>query len=71
MARIHAVRYEYEHELAAWSQDQPVPPALAEIRWMIEELRVSFFDQSVRTAYPVSEKRVLRALDLALAPSPA
>ncbi|MBK1786525.1 ATP-dependent RNA helicase HrpA [Prauserella cavernicola] len=38
-------------------------PELAEIRWMIEELRVSFFAQTLRTAYPVSVKRVLRALD--------
>jgi ATP-dependent helicase HrpA len=34
-----------------------------EVRWMIEELRVSFFAQSLGTAYPVSEKRVWRALD--------
>ena len=33
---------------------------------MIEELRVSFFAQQIRTAYPVSEKRVLKALDDAL-----
>ncbi|WP_028864655.1 ATP-dependent RNA helicase HrpA [Psychromonas aquimarina] len=31
---------------------------LAEIYWMIEELRVSFFAQQLGTAYPVSEKRV-------------
>ena len=34
---------------------------------MIEELRVSLFAPTIRTAYPVSEKRILRALDLALA----
>jgi ATP-dependent helicase HrpA len=38
-------------------------PALAEIRWMIEELRVSLFAQSLGTPYPVSEKRVLRAIE--------
>jgi ATP-dependent helicase HrpA len=31
---------------------------LEEIRWMLEELRVSFFAQEVRTAYPVSVKRI-------------
>ena len=31
---------------------------LAEIYWMIEELRVSFFAQQLGTAYPVSEKRI-------------
>ncbi|HEX7167565.1 MAG TPA: ATP-dependent RNA helicase HrpA [Acidimicrobiales bacterium] len=31
-------------------------------RWMLEELRVSFFAQTLRTAYPVSEERIRRAL---------
>ncbi|MGB5445071.1 MAG: DUF3418 domain-containing protein, partial [Psychromonas sp.] len=31
---------------------------LAEIYWMIEELRVSLFAQQLGTPYPVSEKRV-------------
>ncbi|HEU0040754.1 MAG TPA: DUF3418 domain-containing protein, partial [Jiangellaceae bacterium] len=33
-----------------------------DIRWMIEELRVSLFAQELGTAYPVSEKRVLKAI---------
>ncbi|GAA3549002.1 ATP-dependent RNA helicase HrpA [Amycolatopsis ultiminotia] len=41
-------------------------PALAEIRWMIEELRVSFFAQTLGTAHPVSLKRITKALDEAL-----
>ena len=31
---------------------------LAEIYWMIEELRVSLFAQQLGTAYPISEKRI-------------
>ena len=42
---------------------RPDPAALAEVRWMLEELRVSYFAQSLGTARPVSEKRVLRAID--------
>jgi ATP-dependent helicase HrpA len=38
-------------------------PALAEVRWTIEELRVSLFAQSLGTPFPVSEKRVLRAIE--------
>jgi ATP-dependent helicase HrpA len=38
-------------------------PAVRQVRWMIEELRVSLFAPTMRTAFPVSEKRVLRALD--------
>jgi ATP-dependent helicase HrpA len=37
------------------------------IRWMIEELRVSLFGSGMKTAYPVSEQRVQRAIQ-ALAP---
>ncbi len=33
-------------------------PRLEEIRWMLEELRVSFFAQQLGTAYPVSIKRI-------------
>lgn len=37
-------------------------PQLAEVRWMLEELRVSFFAQQLGTKYPVSEKRIRQAL---------
>jgi ATP-dependent helicase HrpA len=50
----------------AWRQARarhPDDAALAELRWMLEELRVSYFAQSLGTPYPVSEKRVLRAID--------
>ena len=30
---------------------------------MLQELRVSLFAQGIRTAYPVSDKRILRAID--------
>jgi ATP-dependent helicase HrpA len=33
------------------------------VRWMIEELRVSLFGGGMRTAYPVSEQRIQRAID--------
>jgi len=34
-----------------------------DIRWMIEELRVSFFAQQLGTPYPVSEKRITQAME--------
>jgi ATP-dependent helicase HrpA len=70
MARVSAVRAEYDREIAALAPGMPVPPALAEVRWMIEELRVSLYAQQIRTAYPVSEKRIYKALDDATTPSP-
>ena len=33
------------------------------VRWMIEELRVSLFAQTLGTNGPVSEKRIYTALD--------
>jgi ATP-dependent helicase HrpA len=41
----------------------PADEGLREIRWMIEELRVNLFAQSLGTAYPVSDKRIYRAMD--------
>ncbi|MFM2481215.1 ATP-dependent RNA helicase HrpA [Celerinatantimonas sp. YJH-8] len=36
---------------------------LSEIRWMIEELRVSLFAQQLGTAFPISAKRVQQRVD--------
>ncbi|MGW8529644.1 ATP-dependent RNA helicase HrpA [Nocardiopsis sp. NPDC055824] len=36
---------------------------VAELRWMLEEYRVSLFAQELRTAYPVSDKRIMKALE--------
>jgi ATP-dependent RNA helicase HrpA len=47
---------------------QRLPPArrddeaVRQIRWMIEELRVSLFAQQLGTRYPVSDKRILKAI---------
>jgi ATP-dependent helicase HrpA len=45
------------------------PDRLDEIRWMIEELRVSVFAQRLGTAHPVSVARIQAAMD-ALDPPP-
>jgi len=41
----------------------PLDGDLGEARWMLEELRVSLFAQTLGTQVPVSENRVLAALD--------
>jgi len=38
-------------------------PALAELRWLVEELRVSTFAQELRTAEPVSPKRLAKLVE--------
>jgi ATP-dependent helicase HrpA len=59
MAGVHRVEEEY----AALRQELPPSPELAEIRWMIQELRVSLFAQALGTAYAISDKRIYRAMD--------
>ncbi|PXY21936.1 ATP-dependent RNA helicase HrpA [Prauserella flavalba] len=63
LREVDWLRQEYQAVLDTVPPRTAPSPELAEIRWMIEELRVSFFAQTLRTAYPVSVKRVLRALD--------
>jgi ATP-dependent helicase HrpA len=62
MAAVHRVQQAYQRARDELP-DRLVPPELAEIGWMIEELRVSLFAQQLGTAYPVSEKRIQRALN--------
>jgi ATP-dependent helicase HrpA len=63
MARVHDVQGAYQELLSSLPPGRPVPEPVSEIRWMIEELRVSFFAQSLGTRYSVSEKRIHRAID--------
>jgi len=51
----------YEKRLEKHRKEGIADPALTEIRWMIEELRVSLFAQELKTPYPVSVKRLLKA----------
>jgi len=47
-------------ERLAEAGEQPMPPALLEYRWMLEELRVSLFAQTLRTSIKISPKRLER-----------
>ncbi|GAA2379159.1 ATP-dependent RNA helicase HrpA [Catellatospora methionotrophica] len=59
---IEDVQQEYTDARAAIRPGAPGWDTLTEVRWMIEELRVSYFAQSLGTPYPVSDKRIYRAL---------
>ncbi|MCW7946915.1 ATP-dependent helicase [Streptomyces hygroscopicus] len=63
MAKVHEMRDEYAWLLEQLPQGRPVPSAVLDIRWMIEELRVSYFAHALGTAYPVSDKRIVKAID--------
>ncbi|WP_338892696.1 ATP-dependent RNA helicase HrpA [Rhodococcus sovatensis] len=55
----------YDRLLKSLPESRLHTKPVLDIFWMIEELRVGLFAQSIRTAYPVSEKRVLKAIDAA------
>jgi ATP-dependent helicase HrpA len=66
MAKVHEMRDEYLWLLEQFPQGRPVPKEARDIRWMIEELRVSYFAHALGTAYPVSDKRIIKAVDAAV-----
>ncbi|GAA3488245.1 MULTISPECIES: ATP-dependent RNA helicase HrpA [Streptomyces] len=65
MEKVHEMQDEYAWLLEQLPQGRPVPPEVREIPWMIEELRVSYFAHALGTAYPVSDKRIVKAIDAA------
>ncbi|MFF9175688.1 ATP-dependent RNA helicase HrpA [Streptomyces sp. NPDC014793] len=65
MEKVHEMQDEYAWLLEQLPQGRPVPREVLDIRWMIEELRVSYFAHALGTAYPVSDKRIVKAIDAA------
>ncbi|MET9695622.1 ATP-dependent RNA helicase HrpA [Streptomyces sp. NPDC006529] len=63
MEKVHEMQDEYAWLLEQLPQGRPVPTAVTDIRWMIEELRVSYFAHALGTAHPVSDKRIVKAID--------
>ncbi|GAA3228349.1 hypothetical protein GCM10020256_40540 [Streptomyces thermocoprophilus] len=66
MEKVHEMQDEYAWLLEQLPKGRPVPQQVREIRWMIEELRVSYFAHALGTAYPVSDKRIVKAIDAAV-----
>jgi ATP-dependent helicase HrpA len=65
MEKVHEMQDEYAWLLEQLPKGRPVPQEVLDIRWMIEELRVSYFAHALGTAYPVSDKRIVKAIDAA------
>ncbi|MER5389640.1 ATP-dependent RNA helicase HrpA [Saccharopolyspora sp. NPDC002686] len=63
MYQVDEVEQRYRDLLAGVPQGRYPSEALLHVGWMIEELRVSLFAQSLGTAFPVSVKRIHRAMD--------
>ena len=63
---VDHVRAELDKLLDALPDARHTDPDVVALRWMIEELRVSLFAQTVGTPRPVSEQRVYKAIDALL-----
>ena len=62
MLKVEAVYNDYRELLNKIPKGVVIPDNVKEIRWMLEELRVSFFAQQLGTPYPVSDKRIKNAI---------
>jgi ATP-dependent helicase HrpA len=62
MAVAQRVEQAYQEAVAGLPGSRRADPDVTQVRWMLEELRVSLFAQTLGTAVPVSENRVLGLL---------
>ncbi|WP_067853736.1 ATP-dependent RNA helicase HrpA [Nocardia shimofusensis] len=62
MTEVDRALAAYDRLLRALPESRRTAPEVVEIWWMIEELRVSLFAQKLGTPYPVSAKRIEKAI---------
>jgi ATP-dependent helicase HrpA len=63
MLRVHQVQAAYDELVRALPATRAAADDVADIGWLIEELRVSLWAQQLGTSRPVSEKRLYKAID--------
>ena len=63
MLKVQHVEQAYQQLVGKLGKGQAMPEEVRNVRWMIEELRISYFAQVLGTPYPVSDKRVLQAIE--------
>ena len=61
MRTLENLEDEYEKVVKSYHTDL-LPPPLKDVRWMIEELRVSYFAQHLGVIGPISDKRIYTEL---------
>ncbi|WP_314213616.1 ATP-dependent RNA helicase HrpA [Pseudarthrobacter equi] len=69
MAVVQRLEDDYDDAVSALLPGRRAGHELTQVRWMLEELRVSLFAVELGTAYSVSEKRIRTVLNKALAPA--
>ncbi|MGH3724624.1 MAG: ATP-dependent RNA helicase HrpA [Mycobacterium sp.] len=65
MHRVHAVEDAYDDLLSDIAPGREDDPAIRDIGWFIEELRVSLWAQQLGTGRAVSEQRIYKAIEAA------
>ena len=65
MTELDAAAAAYDRLMAGSPESRRRATEVAEIWWMLQELRVSLFAQKLGTPYPVSVKRIQKAADAA------
>lgn len=63
MLEVNKAQTAYQELLAKLPKNKPVPAEVSDIRWMIEEFRVSLYAQTLGTAFPISFKRIKQAIE--------
>lgn len=63
MNRVEQVQKLWQQYFAKLNPIQQQQAEVKQIRWMIEELRISLFAQQLGTPYPISDKRIIQAID--------
>jgi ATP-dependent helicase HrpA len=63
MDQVASLQEAYLHRVAALPEGRPPGAGMVRVRWMLEEYRVSLWDQARGTAYAVSDTRIRKALD--------
>ncbi len=62
MDQVVALQEAYDHRIAALPDGRPPDDRLRQVRWMLEEYRVSLWAQQLGTDGPVSDQRIRKAL---------
>ena len=63
MAKVEQMRQAVRRIRGVLKAGRSQDPDVVELRWMLEEYRISLFAQGLRTAYPVSDKRIMKAIE--------
>ncbi|MBY6095500.1 ATP-dependent RNA helicase HrpA [Ferrimonas balearica] len=63
LLKVQKVEQAYQAALNKLPKGQSVPEGLTAVRWLLEEYRISCFAQALGTKVPISDKRILNALE--------